>query len=87
MINKRIMHELEGLLIQRGEVTPEQREYAKTELMAMKELSPITNPSKELRIPHRRTLKSYIGETIFNELVDGRSAVSLFQNSLLTAEV
>lgn len=81
-MNRRIALELERTLRQRGEITWVQREYAKTELRAIKEICPVTEPSEEERFPHRRTLKSYIGEQVFNRIVEESAGHVLLESQI-----
>jgi hypothetical protein len=58
MYTKRIF-EIQKQLEQRGEVTKEQRDYARVELEQMEKMYPLTKYYEEKRLSHRRTLNSY----------------------------
>ena len=70
-MHEKILLELKEQLEQRGEVTKEQRDYARVEVELMKKMYPLTNPCEEKRLSHRRTLDSYIRnqdiKTILND--------------------
>ncbi len=74
MPTKEILHEFEMMLKQRGELTAEQRKYARLEEQVMDELYPLTKPNEEKRFSHLRTLDRYIGsdtcEDISEEIVE-----------------
>ena len=59
MYKKKIL-EIQKQLKLRGEVTKEQREYARVELEQMEKMYPLTKCYEEKRLSHRRTLDSYI---------------------------
>ena len=59
MYKKKIL-EIQQQLMLRGEVTKEQREYARVELEQMEKMYPLTKYYEEKRLSHRRTLDSYI---------------------------
>ena len=59
MYKKKIL-EIQKQLKLRGEVTKEQREYARVELEQMEKMYPLTKYYEEKRLSHRRTLDSYI---------------------------
>jgi len=66
MPNKEVINELKTVLRQRGKIPKVQMEYAKVEEKAICQMYPITKPSKEVRSPNLRNLKSYLGEhTLF----------------------
>ena len=80
MTNEIILNELGQILRQRGEVTKEQREYAKVEEQVMKDMYPLTKPSEEIRRTHYRTLESYIGKQAARMILkDRRIYLSLNQ--------
>jgi hypothetical protein len=60
MYTKRLF-EIQKQLKQRGEVTKEQRDYARVEVELMEKMYPLTKPCEEKILSHRRTLDSYIG--------------------------
>lgn len=61
MLNKEILSELGQVLRQRGDVTKEQREFARVEEQAMNEMYPLMKPEEEVRQSQYRTLERYIG--------------------------
>ena len=61
MLRKKIINELKNLLLQRGQITRQQREYAMVEEQVIIKLHPITKPSQEVKFSKSRTLESYIG--------------------------
>jgi hypothetical protein len=61
VLHKKIILELKKQLEQRGEVTKEQRDYARVEVELMEKMYPLTKPCEEKILSHRRTLDSYIG--------------------------
>jgi hypothetical protein len=58
---KKIILDIQKQLKLRGEVTKEQRDYARVELEQMEKMYPLTKYYEEKRLSHRRTLDSYIG--------------------------
>lgn len=58
---KKIIHNIQKQIEQRGEVTKEQRDYARVELEQMERMYPLTKYYEEKRLSHRRTLNRYIG--------------------------
>ena len=71
--------ELKKLLRQRGEVSKEQREYAKVEELAMMQMYPVVKPGEEKRYSHLRTLKRYIGEHASKMIREGKESVELIR--------
>jgi hypothetical protein len=82
MPNKKLIDELKKLLIQRGQLTRHQREYAEAEVKAMMQMYPITKPSEEVRCSNFRTLKSYIGEHALKMIVEGKGNIEAMQQIL-----
>ena len=82
MLSKRLIAELKKLLKQRGEVTKDQREYAKVEEEAMMQIYTIPKPSEEKRFPHLRTLESYVGEYALKMIVEDREDIGVMQETL-----
>ena len=72
MPKRKIINELRQLLKQRGTLTREQREYARTEVNAIMRMYPITKPADELRCTNLRTLKSYVGEYSFRMIAESK---------------
>lgn len=66
-MNKKILHEIQKQIEQRGGVTKEQRDYARVELEQMEKMYPLTSPWEEKRLSHLRTLDSYIGNQILRQ--------------------
>ncbi|UCH82154.1 MAG: hypothetical protein JSW20_05855 [Nitrospiraceae bacterium] len=56
---EKILREIKKQLEQRGEVTKEQRDYARVELEQMEKMYPLTKYYEEKRLSHRRALDSY----------------------------
>jgi len=63
MYTKRLF-EIQKQLKQRGEVTKEQRDYARVELEQMEKMYPLKKFYEEKRLSHLRTLDSYIGTVV-----------------------
>ena len=57
---KKIILNIQKQLEQRGEVTKEQRDYARVELEQMGKMYPLTKYYEEKRLSHCRTLNGYI---------------------------
>ena len=70
-MHEKILLELKEQLERRGEVTKEQRDFARVEVELMEKMYPLTKPWVEKRLAHRRTLDSYIRnpdiKTILND--------------------
>ena len=79
MPKKKLIIELKKLLRQRGEVSKEQREYARVEVQAMMQMYPIEKPGEEKRYSHLRTLKSYIGEHALKLIAERKKNYELIQ--------
>ncbi len=58
---KKLIRDIQKQLELRGEVTKEQRDYARVELEQMEKMYPLTKYYEEKRLSHRRTLDRYIG--------------------------
>jgi len=52
-MHEKILLELKEQLEQRGEVTKEQRDYARVEVELMEKMYPLTKPCEEKRLFHR----------------------------------
>ena len=76
LVNKKILAELKKLVIQRGDITKVQRDYAMAEEYAMNDMYLITKPHDEKRASHLRTLKSYIGEHAVKMIMDGKGSLA-----------
>ncbi len=66
MPKRKFINELRKLVRQRGNLSKEQREYAKAEENAMMQMYPTIKPSEEVRFSHLRTLERYVGEQMIN---------------------
>ena len=69
---KKILHEIQKQLEQRGEVTKEQQDYARVELEQMEKMYPLTKPWEEKRLSNLRTLDSYIGNQDIKTIVNDK---------------
>ena len=79
MPKRTLINELKKLLRQRGQVTKQQREYAKIEERAMMQMYVITKPAEEKRFSHHRTLKSYIGEHALKIIMERNGNIEAVQ--------
>jgi hypothetical protein len=79
MPKKTLIIELKKLLRQRGEVSKEQREYAKAEEQAMMQMHPIGKPFEERRFSHLRTLESYIGKYAMKMIREHKGNIELLR--------
>jgi pullulanase/glycogen debranching enzyme len=68
------IHELRKILRQRGKITAVQREYARVELRAMKEMYPIIATSDEVRLSRLGTHNSYSADNyIMRSILNNRT--------------
>jgi len=82
MPDKEIINELKRLMDRRGNITKAQREYARVEEKTIVQMHPITRPCEEKRFSHLRTLKSYVGESAFRMISEGRRDIEAIQRPL-----
>ena len=82
MTDKKFITELKRLLARRGNITEAQREYARAEEKTIAQMYPITRPSEEKRFSHLRTLKSYVGESAFRMISEGKKDTEAIQRPL-----
>jgi len=78
-MHEKILLELKEQLEQRGEVTKEQREYARVEVELMEKMYPLREPWEEQRLACRRTLDSYIVHQDIKTILHG-NGISLSIN-------
>ncbi len=81
MPKRKFINELRKLVRQRGNLSKEQREYAKAEENAMMQMYPAIKPSEEVRFSHLRTLEKYIGEQALKMIKTDKGNIAALQQA------
>ncbi len=81
MPKRKFINELRKLVRQRGNLSKEQREYAKAEENAMMQMYPAIKPSEEVRFSHLRTLERYIGEQALKMIKADKGNIAALQQA------